>query len=415
MFARRAAFDLTPNELSLRLARRRAQGLPVLDLTESNPTRCGFPASAAALAEALEQLSGDPHTGVYAPEPKGSLAARKAVAHCRPAMGAPLDPAQIVLTAGTSEGYAHLFRLLADPGDEVLVPRPSYPLFDHLASFEGVTPIPYPLRLDERDGWRIDLDALRRAVTPRTRALLAVHPNNPTGSFVRHDEVGALRALCRERGLALVSDEVFSDYRFDPKTAEAGAAAWPHSLLDGGDSPDRPLTFVLSGLSKTLGLPQLKIGWIAVSGPRELRDTALERLELIADTFLSVSGLAQACVPELLRHRAAVQATIQERLRENREWLAGEVAAGEGVELLPADGGWYAVLRVPARAEGGAPDEERLAAELLDGAGVLVHPGYFFDFPEGAAAHLVVSLLPPSEIFGPGVQALCEALRGGTA
>jgi len=409
VFAARAAWDLAPNELARRVEARRAAGLPLHDLSESNPTRCRLPAAGEALRAALAGLSRDPRVLRYEPLPKGDPLARAAVAAHHGARGAPVDPERLVLTAGTSEGYAHLFRLLGDPGDRVLVPRPSYPLFDFLAGLEGLETVTYPLRLDRAAGaWRPDLAALARASDARTRALVVVHPNNPTGSCLRLEDAAALRGFCRERGLALIADEVFADYADAPPRA----GAWPASLLAGGDAEDAPLGFVLSGLSKLLGLPQLKLAWIAVTGPARLRDEALARLEVVADTYLSVSAPAALLTPELLQHADAVQAEIVARVRENLARLDATLERVEHAERLPRDGGWYALVRVGARPGRPAPDEDALVTALLEQDGVLVQPGWLFELEDEAdsAAHLVLSLLPAPEVFEPALAALARRI-----
>jgi len=406
MFARRAGWTLDGNPLAGRLEARRTNGLPVLDLCASNPTDCGLTGAAALLRAALAELAADPRAARYAPDPKGDLDCRRAVAayHDRSAEPcAAVDPEHVVLTAGTSEAYAHLFRLLGDPGDTVLVPSPSYPLFELLAGLEGLAAVPYPL--EPRDGvWRIDFAALESVADERARALLVVHPNNPTGTFVRDADVAPLRRFCEERRLALVSDEVFADYAFGPR------GPWPASLLDpaGGG----PLRFVLSGASKVVALPQLKLAWIAAAGPPALRDEAVRRLEVIADAYLSVSGPAQLLWPRLLAGREEVQAELRARLVTNRRALAERLAASSRVTVLPADGGWYAILRLSAGPDGLAPDEDGLVTRLLDGPGVLVHPGWFFDLVAADAAHLVLSLLPEPEVFARGVEAIVRQAGG---
>lgn len=367
-----------PNRLAAALAERRARGLPVLDLTESNPTRVDLPYPGPEILAAL----GDPAALRYEPAPFGLPAARAAVAA---ETGAPAD--RVVLTASTSEAYAFLFKLLCEPGDEVLIPQPSYPLFEHLAALEHVAAVPYPLRFSE-DRWEPDLAAA--AVGPRTRALCVVHPNNPTGSFLKRGELEALRALAARHDLALISDEVFLGYGAGPDPERAGPVA--------AGSPG--LAFSLGGLSKQCGLPQLKLGWIVAGGPEPVVRPALERLELIADTFLSVGAPVQVALPGLLALGGRVREAIRARVARNRAALAG-AARGHPVRVLPAEGGWYALLRVPA-----TRSEEEAALELL-GAGVLAHPGYFFDLPfEGA---LVLSLLPAPAVFDAAVATVLGA------
>ncbi len=410
MFSRRAGWDLGPDDPAGRASQRRAAGLPVFDLTESNPTRCGLPAAGARLAAVLARVTGDPRCAVYVPDPRGDLAAREAIAVHHAAQGGVVSADSIVLTAGTSEGYAHLFRLLADPGDRVLVPTPSYPLFGLLAGLEGVAADPYPLRLRD-EGWRIDLEAVRDVMGPATRALLLVHPNNPTGSLVSRGELAELRRLCRDREVALVSDEVFAGYRSASARADA-----PQTLLPTReDAEDAPLSFVLSGASKLLGLPQLKVGWVLVGGPARLRAEALARLEVIADTYLSVSVPAQLALPDLFGAYAALAGPIAARVEENRAALERALGAVRGAELLRSEGGWSAILRLREGASGRIPDEDALARALLDGPGVLVQPGWLFDIePQDdcgrPAAHLVLSLLPEPHVLEAGLRHVLELM-----
>ncbi len=402
MFARRAAWDLTPNPVSERVAARRKLGLPVLDLSDANPTHAGLAAPAEALALALGELARDAGALRYDADPRGEPAVRAAVAACHPRAA----PDDVVLTAGTSEGYAHLFRMLADPGDRVHVPTPGYPLFEHLAELEGLEVARYALRPPPAAcaRWRIDLPSLVATLSPRTRALLVIHPHNPTGSFLDPEDLAALRALGRERGFALVSDEVFA------ASAQAGA---PPSALVGAE--EGPLHFVLSGASKLLALPQLKVAWIAVGGPPRERVEALARLEFVADAFLSVSPLLASLLPRLLAQRDEIRRELRERVAANRAQLEAALGSVAGFECLPAEAGWSAIVRA-TRDEGAVPDEEELVLALLDRAGVLVQPGFLFDLEGGEgrpAAHLVLSLLPEPEAFAEGVLALARALGDG--
>ncbi|HYN15710.1 MAG TPA: pyridoxal phosphate-dependent aminotransferase [Terriglobales bacterium] len=378
MFASRTAWALAPNRFSAALERHRASGKKTLDLTESNPTRCGF-AYDPALLSALEDRRGL----AYDPHPKGLCVAREAVSGYYRQRGAEIDPEQVILTASTSEGYSFIFRLLCDPGDEVLVPAPSYPLFEFLASIQDVKLVSYPLIYDH--GWQIDLHGLSEALTPRTRAVLVVHPNNPTGSFVKPAESEILDALGRERGLALVADEVFLDYAHDG----AGRPTFA--------SPRQALTFTLSGISKICALPQMKLAWLVVSGAPELTREALARLEVIADTYLSVSTPVQLALPEFLAGRDEIQRQAKERVVANLAELDRQLAEQESVRRLEVEGGWYAVLRVPA-----TRSDEDLAIELLEQHSVIVHPGHFYDFP--GEGYLVVSLITPADVFGEGVK-----------
>ena len=394
MFARRASWDLVASPLAARLEERRQRGLPVLDLTESNPTRAGLAEPGAALARALAEVAADPATLGYEPDPRGDRRAREAIAAVHAAHGAAVDPAHVILTAGTSEGYAHLFRLLADPGDRVHLPSPGYGLFEHLAGLEGLEAAPYAL-IAPRSGarWRVDLDALAASLAPRSRAVLAIHPHNPTGSQLEPDDLAAFRALGRERGMALLSDEVF---------AESGLGVAP-PCCRGAEAG--PLHFVLSGASKLLGLPQLKVAWIVVAGPPAARDEALARLEFLADAYLSVSPLLARALARLLPQRERLTRPLRARVAQNRARLAA-LEPTAGVVALPAEAGWAAVLRVRS----GHLDDEALALRLLEEAGVLVQPGSLFDLaPESGMAQLVVSLLPEPGRFARGLAALAGA------
>jgi hypothetical protein len=381
-FSRRVPGDLRENRISATLRR---VGPPRFDLTVSNPTRCDIAYPAGLLAPL-----GDPAGLSYRPDPRGLRSARVAVAAEYLRHDVAVDPDALVLTASTSEAYAFLFKLLCEPGEAVLAPVPSYPLFEHLARVEGVGVRPY--RLDAENGWRPDLAELA-AAGPEVRAVIVVHPNNPTGSFVAPDDARSLAALCAERSWALIADEVFLDYtlRDTPATSFAATA--------------EALAFSLGGLSKSAGLPQLKLAWIAVSGPPAPAAAALERLEFIADTFLSVGTPVQLAAPEILRRGAVVREAIASRCRGNLATLRAAVAAHLAVAVLPLEGGWSAVLRIPA-----VIAEEDLVVTLLEADGVAVHPGFYFDFPR--EGYLIVSLLPPPATFSAGVERVLRRLAG---
>jgi aspartate/methionine/tyrosine aminotransferase len=379
MFSTRTPHDLTPNRLTDALNAAAAEGRAILDLTLSNPTRAGF-----EYPSGLLRLLADSRGLTYAPAPFGSLEARAAVARDYARRGCLVTPERIALTASTSEAYGCLFKLLTDAGDEVLVPRPSYPLFDHLASLEQVTARPYALEPDA--GWRIDFDSLEAAVTPRTRAILVVSPNNPTGSFVKPDEVQRLAELAAAHELALVADEVFADYELTH-----GVRAAAGRVMERGDI----LTFSLGGLSKSVGLPQVKLAWIAVGGPDDLVNRALERLEIICDAYLSVSTPVQIAAPELLERGAMVREQIARRVAANYEHINKAAGATPACRVLAGEGGWSAVLQVPS-----LESEEALVVNLLKDDGVLAHPGYFFDFPR--ESYLVMSLLVSEAQFADG-------------
>ncbi len=362
-----------PNALTRAVDVLHATGTPIVDLSESNPTRVGIEYP----ADLLNGLS-DARGFDYEPKPLGLKAAREAVAADSSRRGAVVSPDHVVLSASTSEMYSWLFKLLCAPGDSVAVPRPSYPLFEHLTRLEGIRPTPYQLEYHGR--WDVDLPSVREAPED-TRALLMVSPNNPTGSYVTSRELDAIVRICRERGWALVVDEVFADYPLDVVDRVTDIAT--HAGV---------LTFTLGGASKSLGLPQLKLGWTIVGGPTSDRDAALAGLELIADTFLSVSTPAQLALPGLLQRGASVRAAIHERLQRNLVHARRIGSQYPSCSVLRVEGGWSAVVRVPA-----TRDEETLTLELLGEERILVHPGYFFDLPH--EAFIVVSLLPPEGVF----------------
>ena len=401
MFSDRLPWPHRENRLTEALRRRRESGKPVLDLTESNPTRAGLAAYGEAIAAALA----DPAAATYEPDPRGLAPGRRAVADWLGARGRPIDPAHLVLTSSTSEAYSHLFKVLCAPGDSVLVPQPSYPLFEHLARLDGVRAVPY--LLDREHRWHLETAALAAACASadRPRAVIVVNPNNPTGNAVRAAERAMLDHLCAGSGLAVISDEVFFEYLFAPGDPSRGTRTPadqdgpPVSFAAAG--PREALTFTLGGLSKAGGLPQMKLGWIAATGPDRLRDEALGRLEFVADAYLSVGTPVQLAARRLLGIGDAGARRIAERVGENLTTLSALVPASSPCRLLPADGGWSAVLRVPA-----VRSEEELVLLLLEEDGVLVHPGYFFDFPE--EAYLVISLLPEPETFQRGVGLLLD-------
>jgi len=378
MFSSRFHWDAHPNRLTELLREKKRAGVPVLDLTESNPTR----ADLAYPAEVMAALS-DQRVLLYEPSAAGALDARGAISRYYAVSGRQIEPDRILLTASTSEAYAYLFKLLADPGDEVLVPRPSYPLFEFLAVMESLRAASYPLVY--HGAWSIDCDALAAAVTDRARAIVVVNPNNPTGSFLKRGEVEFLTALCRERRLALICDEVFADY------ALTDDACRVRTLAGGADV----LAFAMSGLSKIAGLPQMKLGWIVVSGPASEREEAQEKLELIADTYLSVSTPVQHAAPRMLELGKSVQRQIAERVRGNLDWLRAAVGPQSAASVLAVEGGWCATLQVPR-----VRREEDWALELLAEDDVLVQPGFFYDFE--TEAFLVVSLLTQPTTFQEG-------------
>ena len=385
MFSSRLNWSAAANPLARLLAQKRASGAALLDLTESNPTAAGFQYPQDRILAALA----DPRSLCYEPAPAGILAARLAVSSY---YGGQVDPGCILLTASTSEAYALLFKLLADPGDEVLIPRPSYPLFDYLAALESVRVVEYPLV--HHGGWTVDFDVLGRKITPRTRAIVIVNPNNPTGSYLKKSELAQLTGLCRDHNLAILSDEVFSDY------ALADDQQRVSSLVD----QEEVLAFSLSGLSKLVGLPQLKLGWIVTSGPAQARREAFERLELIADTYLSVATPVQWAAPALLALREAMQAQILQRVRENLAFLRSQIGLDSPWRVLQPEGGWYAVIQAPR-----IHSEEDWVLTLLGENNVLVQPGFFFDFE--SEAFLVASLLTPAATFQEGIRRILARAR----
>ncbi|HUD54460.1 MAG TPA: pyridoxal phosphate-dependent aminotransferase [Terracidiphilus sp.] len=385
-FSRRTNWNTEENDLSRAHRQRIEAGLPIADLTVSNPTRCGFQYDRDLLASLVDDCSLD-----YDPQPKGLAPAREAVCRYYADLGVPLDPGQIVLTTSTSEAYSYLFRLLCDPGSEVLVPQPSYPLFDFLADLADVRVKPAPLVYDH--GWQIDAEGFRRAISPDTRAIVLVHPNNPTGHFTKKWEAQEFARLCKEFDLSLVVDEVFLDYQFQDYGFQGTAESFAEGL-------EGVPVYVVSGLSKIAGLPQMKAAWIVATGPERVQ--AMDRLEVIADTFLSMNAPVQGALPAWLAGREAIQKQIRARVAANLAELDRQLRGYEALRRLEVEGGWYAVLRIPAL----QPDEWTVR-ELL-GCGVWVHPGYFFGMEE--SGWLVLSLLGLEHEFSTAVTILINFL-----
>jgi alanine-synthesizing transaminase len=404
MFSARTNWSLEENELAQLCRQRKRAGLPILDLTESNPTRCGFDYETEALLAAFR----NPLTLRYHPDPRGLLSARQAVVDYYAGQGILISPDQVFLTGSTSEAYSFIFRLLCDPDDQALAPQPSYPLFDYLARLNDLELVHYPLRYQAY--WQVDLASLASRVTSRTRAILAVHPNNPTGSFIRPEEREFLIHLCGRRGLALILDEVFFDYRFETGREEAVGGGFSGTRRSANQEPQRfaaergALVFTLNGLSKICALPQMKCAWIIVSGPEDLTNCACARLEVIADTYLPVSTPVAVALPELLSSRRRLQPQIMSRLSGNLLTLDRQLRSSSPVSRLSIEGGWYATLRVPA-----VRTDEAWALLLLKEDGVLVHPGHFFDFSD--EGYLVVSLLPQPDVFASGIQKLIRRVE----
>jgi len=386
-FAKRTEWPLSVNKLSSDLGHLRDKQVPILDLTESNPTQCDF----SYLKNGLYQSLAVRDNLQYSPSPRGDLKAREAVCRYYRDKGHTVFPEQIFLTASTSEAYTYLFRLLVDPGEQVLFPRPSYPLFTFLADLNDVSIDTYPLVYDGK--WQADMDGVRDILTDQTKALVLVNPNNPTGSFVKISEIKEINKLCRKKNIAVICDEVFSDFSFDQEKDHT-------SLVNN----DEILTFVLGGISKTLGLPQMKLSWIIISGPKKLTETAAARLEVIADTYLSVNTPTQNALPAWLLHRTAIQCEINGRIRQNYHFINEQVGHVKGCDLLHTQGGWYAVLQIPD-----VYSEEEWALMFLHQDNVYVHPGYFFDFD--SEAYIVVSLLPASQVFEEGVKRILGRIQ----
>jgi aspartate/methionine/tyrosine aminotransferase len=387
-FSQRLAWGAQENRLARAESERRTSGLPFFDLTLSNPTQAELPYPAAAIAQAFA----DPAAALYHPTPRGLPQARVAVASDYARRGASIVSDDIFLTASSSESYALLFKLLGDPGDVVLVPEPSYPLFDYLANLEGLVPRPYRLAFDGR--WHIDFDGLDFA---GVAAIVVVSPNNPTGSYLGAEDCDRLTTLAAEHGLAILADEVFADFPLSPAADAVVAMAARASPA---------LIFSLGGLSKASGLPQMKLGWIAATGPRELIQPALANLELVADTYLSVSTPVQLALPKLIELGAEIRRAIHERVQRNRHALANRIDTHSPCTLLPAEAGWSAIVRVPE-----IMSDEEWALHLVREDGVLVQPGYFFDLHLGAT--LVVSMLTPPATFDHGVACILAATHQG--
>ncbi len=381
MFSDRTSWNLKSNRLSEALARHRAAGKPLFDLSASNPTECGFEYDRHAIFQALS----NPNWLSYDPDPKGLLAARRAVSEYYAAHGITVPVEDIILTTSTSEAYSFAFRVLCNPDDELLIPEPSYPLFSFLADIHDVRLVAYPLLYDH--GWQIDFHALQQAITARTRGVIVVNPNNPTGHFCNAGELEKLSEICSAREIAIIADEVFLDFHL--------AATQPRSFAANAAS----LTFTMSGLSKISGLPQMKSAWLVTTGPQQLKAQALARLDVIADTFLSMNAPVQLAMPAFLALRQGFQSQVMVRMRNNLADLDKQLSAQNSCVRLQVQGGWYAVLRVPV-----IRSDEDLAIDLLANHGVYVHPGHFFDF--ATDGYWVVSLITPEKDFSEGINRL---------
>jgi aspartate/methionine/tyrosine aminotransferase len=393
MFASRTNWPLETNRLTRALEEQRKSGKKLFDLTASNPTTCGLVYPEQEILAALSS----PQALVYRPESKGLFEVREAVAEyyagragfSAARLSSRIDPERILMSSGTSEAYTHIFRLLCEAGDEVLIPAPGYPLFEFLADLADIRLVPYPLLYDH--GWQIDFASLRAAITPRSRAVLVVHPNNPTGSFIKQREAAELAEICAAREMAIVADEVFLDYTNGATPAQSFALH------------DAALTFTLSGISKISLLPQMKLAWAVVSGPQALVQPAIDRLEIIADTYLSPSTPVQLALPKFLSLRYGLQEQLQQRISANLSTLDGLLRDSKSLARLDREGGWYAILRVPVTAT-----DDDLTVALLEQCSVLVHPGHFFNFSRDG--FLVISLISPESEFREGVRRLFDFL-----
>jgi alanine-synthesizing transaminase len=392
VFSDRTSWHLASNAFTRAIEEARAAGKPVLDLSTSNPTRIGLEFDSQAILQAFAS----PQVLDYDPQAKGLLIAREAVcAYYRDEHAVrDLHPDRIVLTTSTSEGYSFVFRLLCNAGDELLVPKPSYPLFEFLADLQDVKLVPYPLIYDE--GWRMDFHSLEQSVTERTRGVVVVHPNNPTGSYVHADELEPLNAFCRAHGLALIVDEVFLDYRLHVGTAALGCPTERSSTAPTFAANSDVLTFTLSGLSKISALPQMKVAWVVTSGPSQQVAEAIARLDMIADTYLSMNAPTQWAVPVLLQQRKDIQKQLLGRVNHNLSEFDRQLASQKACQRLCLEGGWCAVLRVPV-----TRSDEELAIALVREHGVMVHPGHFYDFPRDG--YLVLSLICKEQEFTDGI------------
>jgi alanine-synthesizing transaminase len=386
MFASRTNWNLKPNRLAEALERHKSSGRRLLDLSASNPTDCGFKYDAPAIMRSLCA----PASLQYRPDPKGLKSARQAVSDYYAERGKRVAIDDLILTASTSEAYSFIFRLLCNSDDELLIPTPGYPLFDFLADVNDVKLTRYPLFYDH--GWHIDMHTLKQAITPRTRGIIVVHSNNPTGHFTKPAEVTELNQICsaRQMAMAIIADEVFLDFALG--TAQ-------ESFVTNNDA----LTFTMSGISKIAGLPQMKFAWLVVSGPEIEKREALARLEMIADTYLSLNAPIQLAAPVLLRQRVVFQQQLMARVRANLGELDAQLAKKQDVSRLAVEGGWYAVIRIPA-----TRSDEELAIELLEKQEVYLHPGHFYDFPRDG--YLVVSLITPTQDFSEGMRRVLSTI-----
>ena len=388
MFSQRTGWSLSSNQLIARLTTLQNEGKPIIDLTESNPTRCGI----SYPQDEILSVFHDTKNIIYEPSSQGIVEARRAICGYYKEKSFDISSERIFLTASTSEGYSFLFRLLLNPHDHILVPRPSYPLFEYLANLNDVAIDNYSLVYE--DGWDIDMDSLEKSVSSQTRAIVLVNPNNPTGSFVKREEIAQINRMCQKYNLAIICDEVFLDYPFDGKNEKSTSLVGNPEVL----------TFVLSGISKSLGLPQMKLGWGVVSGPKDLVDEAINRLEIILDTYLSVNTPAQNALKAWFLLRPGIQKEIHRYLNENRQFLFKNISTLDQCSYLNGEGGWYAVLSLPKKLS-----EEDWVNLFLEKDYVFTHPGYFFDFQD--EPYVVLSLLCAPEIFKEGVSRVINRIK----
>jgi alanine-synthesizing transaminase len=382
MFSSRTHWNTTPNRLSEIAAEKHLRGESITDLTESNPTKCGFSYPTKEILSALSE----PSIVSYQPEPRGLLSARKAIAEYYAVHGIAVAPEQIILTSSTSEAYSFLFKLLCNVGDEVVVPQPSYPLFEYLCQLNDIRLRYYRLAYDGE--WHIDFASLQEQLTDRTRAIILVHPNNPTGSYLKQSEFDRICSLASENHFSLIADEVFGSYKISPD------AHYANILI----SQSSALLFSLNGISKLLGLPQLKLSWIVVDGNLQQRDEALNRLDIIADTFLSVNTPVQVALPKLLRSSSDIINQIRLRIQTNYQLLQS-IVANSSTSVLRVEGGWYVILQLPQKYS-----DDHWAEDILTHENILVQPGHFFDMEQKSC--IVVSLLPISRLFEDSVKRL---------
>lgn len=387
MFSKRFNYSTDDNKLSRLLKDKKSAGIPVLDLMESNPTNADFNYNEAGILKAIsasESLK-------YLPEPKGLKSAREAVSRYYKDKNIDVNIENIFLTSGTSEAYSFIFKLLTDPGDEILIPGPGYPLFSFIAEMESVNIKNYELKYTNDGFWSVDFDSLKSGISVNTRAIMLVNPNNPTGNFIKAGEVNELFRICKEKNVAVICDEVFLDYSVEAEKKNIFSLAGINYVL----------TFTLSGLSKICGLPQMKLSWIVISGPQKGCKEAIEKMEIITDTYLSVGTPVQLAAGNLLVNRDFIQLQIKERILNNYKFLKTEINGNEFADLMKTEGGWYAVIKVKS-----VINEEKAAFELLEKKDIYIHPGYFFDFRD--EGFIVVSLLTPSDIFRTGIKRILE-------